>query len=94
MHTNRFRPLKEHPEYREEVALHGPGNLFDGKLDERPAAESFQSHIHGASTTEIYRILGNSYASAAFRAIPWYEIQFFSCQTTEGRCLLPRSLLC
>ena len=75
---NRFRPLKEHPEYREEVAFYtAQATFFDGKLDEAvPLAESFQSQYpRSEHLTEIYRILGNSYfrLGQPSRAIPWYE---------------------
>lgn len=75
---NRFRQLKDHPEYREEVAFYtAQATFFDGKLEEAVRlSESFLSQYPGSDhLTEMNRVLGNSYfrLGQPSRAIPSYE---------------------
>jgi len=74
----RFQRLKDHPEYREEVAFYtAQAAFFDGKLDEAiRLAESFVSRYPQSShRTEMYRVLGNSHyrLGQPSKAIPYYE---------------------
>lgn len=75
---NRFQRLKDHPEYREEVAFYtAQATFFDGKLDEAIRLSDSFLNTFPSSThkTEIYRILGNSYyrLGQPTPAISFYE---------------------
>lgn len=74
----RFGRLKEHPEYREEVAFYtAQATFFDGRLEEAiRLSESFiQRYPQSSHLTELRRVLGNSHyrQGQASRAIPYYE---------------------
>ena len=75
---NRFQRLKDHPDYREEVAFYtAQGTFFDGRLNEAvQLAESFLAQYPGSNhLSELNRVLGNSYfrLGQPSRAIPYYE---------------------
>ena len=74
----RFQRLKDHPEYREEVAFYtAQAAFFDGRLEEAiQLSESFLNRYpQSEHRTELYRVLGNSHyrLGQASRAIPYYE---------------------
>jgi len=74
----RFQRLKNHPEYREEIAFYtAQATFFEGSLEEAlRLSESFLSQYpHSGHITEINRVLGNSYfrLGQPSRAIPYYE---------------------
>jgi len=74
----RFERLKEHPEYREEVAFYtAQATFFDGRLEEAiRLSESFiQRYPQSSHLPELHRVLGNSHyrLGQASRAIPYYE---------------------
>ncbi|HCM22088.1 MAG TPA: hypothetical protein DIC46_15245, partial [Porphyromonadaceae bacterium] len=76
--VQRFQRLKDHPEYREDVAFYtAQGTFFDGKPDEAiRQAESFtQNYPNSEHIGEMYRILGNSNyrLGRVSRALPYYE---------------------
>lgn len=74
----RFNQLRDHPQYREEVAFYtAQATFFDGRLDEAirlsdTFVNTFPSSQHLA---EMYRVLGNSYyrLGQVNRALPYYE---------------------
>ncbi len=75
---NRFQRLKDHPDYREEVAFYtAQATFFDGRLNEAvQLAEAFLVQYPGSNhVTELNRVLGNSYfrLGQPSRAIPRYE---------------------
>ena len=75
---NRFQRLKEHPEFREEVAFYtAQSTFFDSKPDEAiRLSESFlRNYPQSLHATEIQRILGNSYyrQGQAATAVSHYE---------------------
>ncbi len=74
----RFERLKDHPKYRKKVAFYtAQATFFEGRLAEAiRLAESFvNTYPQSEHTTEIYRVLGNSYyrQGQASRAISYYE---------------------
>lgn len=74
----RFEPLKDHPDYREEVAFYtAQAAFFDGRLEEAVRlAESFRAQYpHSGHLTELNRVLGNSFfrLGQPSRAITCYE---------------------
>lgn len=74
----RFERLKDHPEYREEVAFFtAQAAFFDGRTDEAlRLTESFVNRYpRSGHITEAYRILGNGYyrKGEVSVAIPYYE---------------------
>lgn len=74
----RFQRLKDHPQYREEVAFYtAQAAFFDGRFDEAiQRSESFVNRYPQSDhLTELYRVLGNSFyrQGQASRAIPYYE---------------------
>ena len=73
----RFERLKNHPEYREEVAFYNAQSAFfnDNINQAINLSETFiNSYPQSNHITEIYRILGNSHHRLAqpSRAIPYY----------------------
>lgn len=75
---NRFQRLKNHPEYREEVAFYtAQSTFFDNKLDEAiQLSQSFLTQYPKSShLSEMNRIVGNSYyrLGQPSRAIAYYE---------------------
>ncbi len=74
----RFERLKEHPEYREEVAFYtAQATFFDGKLEEaiRLSDTFLTTFPRSTHRTEMYRVLGNSHyrLGQPSRAISYYE---------------------
>lgn len=74
----RFNRLKEHPEYKEQVAFYtAQSTFFRGNLSEAiQLAETFvRTYPQSEHTTEMYRVLGNSYyrQGQPSRAISYYE---------------------
>lgn len=74
----RFERLKDHPEYREEVAFYtAQATFFNGQLEEATQlAETFlTAYPKSAHRTEMYRVLGNSNyrLGRVSRAISNYE---------------------
>ena len=74
----RFDRLREHPEYREEVAFYtAQATFFDGKLEEaiRLSETFLNTYPQSAHRAEMYRVLGNSNyrLGQASRAISYYE---------------------
>lgn len=74
----RFQRLKDHPEYREEVAFYtAQAAFFDGKPDEAiRLSNAFLTRFPQSShLTEMNRVLGNSHyrLGQPSRAIPYYE---------------------
>ncbi len=75
---NRFERLTNHPEYREEIAFYtAQSAYFDNKQEQAiNLSESFLTRYpHSKHTTEINRILGNSYyrQGKASKALSHYE---------------------
>lgn len=75
---NRFQRLKDHPEFREEVAFYtAQSTFFDSKLDEatRLSDNFIRNYPNSQHSAEIYRILGNSYyrRGQAASALTYYE---------------------
>lgn len=74
----RFEQLKNHPEYREEVAFYtAQATFFDGNLEQAvQLSDAFLNTFpRSEHRTEMYRILGNSNyrLGRASRAISFYE---------------------
>ncbi len=74
----RFQRLKDHPEYREEVAFYtAQATFFEGRLDEAVNLSQLflTQYPHSEHLREINRVLGNSYfrLEQPTRAIPHYE---------------------
>lgn len=75
---NRFERLKNHPEYREEVAFYNTqATFFNNNLEEaiRLSEAFLNTYPQSSHKTEIYRVLGNSNyrLGRSSRAISYYE---------------------
>ena len=77
----RFEPLRNHPEFGEQVAFYSAQSaFFNNKLDEaiRLSETFLNAYLRSEHATEINRVLGNSHyrQGRASRAIPYYENYF------------------
>lgn len=82
---NRFESLKNHPEYEEEISFYtAQATFYEGRIDEaiRLSEAYLQRYPHSTHTTELNRILGNSYyrLGQPTRAIPYYEKYMYTAE--------------
>ena len=75
---NRFQRLQNNPEYEKEVSFYtAQSTFFKGNLEDaiRLADAYVTRYPNNEHTTEMYRVLGNSYyrLEQSARAIPYYE---------------------
>ena len=81
----RFESLRNNPEYEEEIAFYtAQATFFEGQIDEAiKLSDAFiNRYPHSLHTTELNRILGNSYyrLGQPTRAIPYYERYMYTAE--------------